>query len=192
MKRISPIPQWMGIFMLCLPISHFAQSDTTAGKAPPKPMSIRAEIRAAAKQAAANSQSGIPPDTALFRIIRSGDVTALEQKIAAGADPSATMNGFSALMIATLSGTVEEMQILMEHGAKVNYADEDSITALWLAVPNEAKTLLLLDHGADPNMLSKEHYTPLVKLVSFPGTTPLFKKMVAGGADPKRSARDNT
>ncbi len=115
----------------------------------------------------------------------------LKQKMTAGADANATMNGFSALMIATLSGTPEEMQILIEHGAKVNYADDYSITALWLAVPDETKTLLLLDHGADPNMLSKEHYTPLVKLVSFPGTTPLFKKMVAHGADPKRSARDN-
>ncbi|HTI90156.1 MAG TPA: ankyrin repeat domain-containing protein [Puia sp.] len=188
MKHTNPIPQWMGIFLLCLPLSHFAQSDTTAGK----PISIRAETRIAAKQAAANSQSGVPSDTALFRVIRSGDVSALKQKIAAGADASATLNGFSALMIATLSGTVEEMQVLMEHGAQVNYADNDSITALWLAVPNEAKTLFLLDHGADPNMLSKEHYTPLVKLVSFPGTTPLFNKMVARGADPKRSARDNT
>jgi ankyrin repeat protein len=192
MKHPNPILQWMGIFLLCLPVYLFAQAGSqTPGKPPLKPSPSRAEIRAAAKQAAAASQSGPPSDTALFRIIRSGEVTALKQKMDASADANATMNGFSALMIATLSGTPEEMQVLLDHGAKVNYADDDSITALWLAVPNETKTLLLLDHGADPNMLSKEHYTPLVKLVSFPGTTPLFKKMVAHGADPKRSARDN-
>ncbi|HEY4289369.1 MAG TPA: ankyrin repeat domain-containing protein [Puia sp.] len=171
MKRITPILQWKGILLLCLPISLFAQP----GSRPPE-----------------KPQLAPPFDTALFRIIRSGDAAALKQKMDAGADASATANGFSALMIATLSGTPEEMQILLDHGAKVNYADDDSITALWLAVPNETKTLFLLDHGADPNMLSKEQYTPLVKLVSFPGTTPLFKKMVAHGADPKRSARDNT
>lgn len=172
MKHFTPILQWTGILLLCLPLSLFAQT----GNRP-------------ATATLPDSQPAT--DTALFRIIRSGDVTALKQKMTSGADASATMNGFSALMIATLSGTVEEMQVLIEHGAKVNYADDDSITALWLAVPNETKTLLLLDHGADPNMLSKEHYTPLVKLVSFPGTTPLFIKMVARGADPKRSARDN-
>ena len=183
----------MGIILLCLPISLSAQTDTLLPAKPPlMPPGPRAEKRAAAKQAAAASQSGLPSDTALFRIIRSGNLTALKQKMAASADANATMNGFSALMIATLSGTPEEMQLLLDHGAKVNYADDDSITALWLAVPDETKTLLLLDHGADPNMLSKEHYTPLVKLVSFPGTTPLFKKMVAHGADPKRGARDNS
>jgi ankyrin repeat protein len=192
MKHTNPILQWMGIFLLCLPISLFAQSSTQPPAKPPlKPPASIVDQRAAARQTAATSQPGLQSDTALFRIIRSGDVTALKQKMAAGADAGAKMNGFSALMIATLSGTPEEMQVLLDHGAKVNYADDDSITALWLAVPSETKTLLLLDHGADPNMLSKERYTPLVKLVSFPGTTPLFKKMVAHGADPKRSARDN-
>jgi ankyrin repeat protein len=173
MKHSNPIPQWIGTLLLCLPIPLFAQTGTR----PP--------------EKSAGTSPAPPVDTALFRVIRAGDATALKQKMTTGADANATMNGFSALMIATLSGTVEEMQVLLDHGAKVNYADDDSITALWLAVPNETKTLLLLDHGADPNMLSKEHYTPLIKLVSFPGTTPLFKKMVAHGADPRRSARDN-
>jgi ankyrin repeat protein len=192
MKHSNPIPKWMGILLLCLPISLFAQPGTRPPEKPAiNPAASVADQRATARQSTATSP-GNPIDTALFRVIRSGDATALKQKMTAGADANATMNGFSALMIATLSGTVEEMQVLLDHGAKVNYADDDSITALWLAVPNETKTLLLLDHGADPNMLSKEHYTALVKLVSFPGTTPLFKKMVAHGADPKRSARDNT
>jgi len=83
------------------------------------------------------------------------------------------------------------MQLLIDHGAKPNYADADSLTALFLAIPDSAKTVLLLDHGADPNLHSKANYSPLVKLVNLPGTTNLFQTMVAKGADPKRAARDN-
>ncbi len=176
MKHTNPILRWKGIILLCLPLQLLAQPGSQPMKQSP---------------AVTPQPATVPPDTALFHIIRSGDVTALKQKMAGGADANATLNGFSALMIAALSGTPEEMQLLLDHGAKVNYANEDSLTALWMAVPNETKTLLLLDHGADPNMLSKEHYTALVKLVNFAGTAPLFKMMVARGADPKRSARDN-
>lgn len=133
-----------------------------------------------------------PYDTALFVAIRSGDATSLEQQLARGADPNATQNGFSALMLATLAGTTRQMTILLEHGASSNYADADSVTALWLALPDDEKAMLLLNHGADPNMVSKEHYTALVKLVNFPGKTGLFRTLVARGADPKRAARDNS
>jgi ankyrin len=133
-----------------------------------------------------------PFDTALFTAIRSGDLAALQQRLNAGSDANATQNGFSALMVATLAGTEQQMQLLLDRGAKPNYADADSITALWLAIPDPEKTILLLDHGADPNLLSKENYTPLVKLTNFPGTSGLFQSLVAKGADPKRAARDNT
>lgn len=178
MKHPNSIPRWTSIILLCLPLQLFAQSG--AQPLPKQPA-----------QPPAQAPPSSLPDTALFRIIRSGDLTALKQKISAGADANATLNDFSALMVAALSGTPEEMQLLLDHGARINYANEDSLTALWMAVPDETKTLLLLDHGADPNMLSKEHYSALVKLVQFAGTAPLFKMMVSRGADPKRSARNN-
>jgi ankyrin repeat protein len=115
----------------------------------------------------------------------------LQKKLGNGADPNATADGQSALMAATLFGSPDEMRLLLDKGAKPNYADPDSLTALWLAVPDSAKTALLLDHGADPNLLSKEHYSALVKLVNFPGTAPLFQLLVAKGADPKKAAPDN-
>jgi ankyrin repeat protein len=132
-----------------------------------------------------------PTDTALFTAIRSGDATNLQQQLTAGSDANAVCDGFSALMAATLSGSPQQMQLLLDHGAKVNYTNADSITALWLAVPDSTKTVLLLDHGANPNLLSKEKYTVLVKLVNFPGTTNLFRLLIARGADLKHSARDN-
>lgn len=143
---------------------------------------------------AGQTQPGVSPDckdSVLFSVIRSGDMAVLRQTVTAGADVNAVCNGFSALMIATLSGSTDEMLFLLDNGAKVNYANEDSLTALWMAIPDAIKTVLLLDHGADPNMLSKERYTVLIKLVNFPGYAPLFKTLVARGADPKRAAADN-
>ncbi|HEY4336714.1 MAG TPA: ankyrin repeat domain-containing protein [Puia sp.] len=132
-----------------------------------------------------------PYDTALFTAIRSGDINSLQKQLDAGSDPNATQNGFSALMIATLAGTPQQMQRLLDRGAKPNYADKDSLTALWFAIPDVEKTVLLLDRGANPNMLSKQQYTPLAKLVNYPGVTGLFQTMIARGADPKQASPDN-
>ncbi len=106
--------------------------------------------------------------------------------------PHDTTGGFSPLMTATLTGSLNDMRYLIDQGANVNYADADSLTALWLAIPDSAKTELLLQHGADPSLLSKDHYSPLVKLVNFPGTSGLFQTLVAHGADPKKAAPDNS
>jgi ankyrin repeat protein len=103
-----------------------------------------------------------------------------------------TGGGFSPLMTAALTGSLDDMRHLIDQGANVNYADADSLTALWLAIPDSAKTELLLQHGANPSLLSKDHYSPLVKLVNFPGTTGLFRDLVAHGADPKKAAPDNS
>ncbi len=95
-------------------------------------------------------------------------------------------------MVAALCGSVEQMKLLLDHGAKINCANSDSITALWLAVPDWDKTVFLLDHGADGNMLSKEHYTVLVKLSVHPGTSKLLQRFIDKGTDPKKAARDNS
>jgi ankyrin repeat protein len=132
-----------------------------------------------------------PYDTTLFTAIRSGNATALQQQLDRGSDPNATQNGISALEVATLAGTPQQMKILLARGAKPNYADDDGITALFLAIPDTEKTTLLLDHGADPNQHSKANYSPLIKLANCPGTTDLLRILIAKGADPKQAARDN-
>ena len=108
-----------------------------------------------------------------------------------GADANDSLDGYSALMAAALNGTAEQMKILIDHGAKVNYANSDGITALWPAVPDWDKTKLLLDHGADPQLYSKENYTVLVKLAPIPGTEKFFRLLIDHGADLKKSAPDN-
>ncbi len=132
-------------------------------------------------------------NTAFFNAIRSGSVTELEKEMAKGANVNDTLDGgYSALMVAVLSGSVDQMKLLVDHGAKINYANADSITALWLAVPDWDKSVFLLDHGADANMLSTEHYTALVKVATYPGTSKLFQQFIDHGAEPKKAARDNS
>jgi uncharacterized protein len=144
---------------------------------------------AAHAQLTASPVAGRPPD--LFLAIRSGDSLHVELLLASGADVNDSLDGFSVLMVATLCGTPAEMKLLIDHGAQVNYANSDGITALWLALPDPARTGILLDHGAKAQALSKEGYSPLVKLALMPGTADLFRLLIAAGADPRKSGPDN-
>jgi len=141
----------------------------------------------------AQTSSSVPDakTNAFFQSIRSGNTDELIKQLANGANANDTLNGYSALMAAAVSGSVEQMKILIEKGAVVNYANKDSITALWLAVPDWDKTKLLIDHGANPQLRSKERYTVLVKVALLPGTEKLLQLLIDKGADPKKCASDN-
>jgi ankyrin repeat protein len=127
----------------------------------------------------------------LFEVIRSGSSDALEAILAKGADANDSLDGYSALMAAALNGTAGQMKILIGHGAKVDHADARGLTALWFSVPDWDKTALLLDHGANPQLASREKYTVLVKLAGIPGTARLLQLLIDHGADPKKSGPDN-
>jgi uncharacterized protein len=128
--------------------------------------------------------------SALFQAIRSGSTNELQTQLANSADVNDNLMGFSALMAAALNGSAEQMKMLIDHGANVNYQSSDGTTALWLAVPNWDKTKLLLDKGADPN--HKIHaYGVLVKLAAMPGTLDVIRLLIDKGADLKKSSPDN-
>lgn len=128
--------------------------------------------------------------TALFRVIRSGSAAGLEDLLSKGADANDTVNSYSALMAAALNGTVEQMKILIAHGANVNYLTGQKISALWLAAPDWDKTLLLLDHGADAQHMIGG-YSVLVKIAAMPGTAKIIRLLIDRGADPHNSAPGN-
>ena len=129
--------------------------------------------------------------TALFfQAIRSGKTEELQSQLTTGGSANDSLDGYSALMAATLNGSVEQMKILIAHGANVNYQSSNGSTALWLAVPDWNKTKLLLDNGADVNH-TIEGYGILVKLAAIPGSIKLFRLLINRGADLKKSAPDN-
>lgn len=127
----------------------------------------------------------------LFQTIRLGDAAKLEAMLTDGANPNATKAGYSPLMAAALNGTAEEMKVLIKHGADVHYQNSDSISALWLAVPDEEKTRLLLEHGAKPDVRSREGNTVLVKLAAIPGSARLMQLLIDKGCHPLKSSRHN-
>ena len=127
---------------------------------------------------------------ALFNAIRSGSSAELQAQLTSGASANDSLNGYSALMAAALSGSVDQMKELIGHGANVNHQSSNGVTALWLAVPDREKTKLLLDKGADPNHIV-QGYGVLVKLAAMPGTIDLFHLLVDKGADLKKMAPDN-
>ncbi len=128
--------------------------------------------------------------TELFDAIRSGSSEELNKALTNGANANDSLSGYSALMFATLDGSADQMSILISHGANVNYQNTDSITALWLSVPDMDKMRLLLDHGADIHH-KIEGYGILVKLGMMPGTTQIFQFLMERGADPLHSSPDN-
>ncbi len=129
-------------------------------------------------------------NAALFSVIRLGNTIELEKMLTTGASSNAVLQGYSALMAAALNGSVEEMKILLNHGADLNYMNADSVTALWLAVPDYDKSSLLLSAGANPQTPAKGGYRPIVKLATTPGSAPLMRLFVAKGALLKESAPD--
>src|SRR5215467_14620899 len=118
--------------------------------------------------AQSNQFSDSAKNAEFFQLIRSNNLKGLEETIVHGANMNATLNGFSALMAATLNGSLEAMKLLVDHGADLNYSDADGLTAIWYAIPNWDKTIFLIDHGADIHKRSKEGYELLVKIAYFP------------------------
>ena len=127
----------------------------------------------------------------LFSVIRSGDAAKLDALLKTSVSANASMAGYSALMAATLNGTIQEMKLLIDHGADVNYVNSDSISALWLAVPDKERTELLIRHGADVRQRSKEGNNVLVKLAAVPGSAALMELLISKGCDPRKSGRVN-
>src|SRR5258706_9684239 len=58
-----------------------------------------------------------PATRALFQAIRSGSTSELEKQLTNGASVNDSLNSYSALMAATLSGSLEQMKLLIDRGA---------------------------------------------------------------------------
>lgn len=71
--------------------------------------------------------------------------------------------GFSALLFAAQKGSVESARLLLDAGAKIDYATEEEGSALVVATAGGHKELamLLLERGANPNVHDGWGVTPL-------------------------------
>ena len=101
----------------------------------------------------------------LIAAVRTGDLAAARDLIAADADPDAPQgDGATALHWAAHRGDVEAAALLIEAGADVNAANRLGATPLWLAARSGNAPIVeaLLEAGANPNVTLRMGETPLM------------------------------
>ena len=101
----------------------------------------------------------------LVAAVRTGDLAAARDLIAADADPDTPQgDGATALHWAAHRGDVEAAALLIEAGADVNAANALGATPLWLAARRGSAPVagMLLEAGANPNVTLRMGETPLM------------------------------
>ena len=105
-----------------------------------------------------NSQNNSISALSLSEAAFTGDIAALKQALAGGADPNTKdpQSGGTLLATAALMGHTEVVALLLEHGADINAKSRDGGTALHAAAfLGRAETVkFLLDKGADTTLRS--------------------------------------
>ena len=77
-------------------------------------------------------------------------------------------SGWSYLRVAAARGHVDVLLFMTEQGVNgdaMNLADPDGVVALHAALPHASAVGLLLDKGADANVLDRDRMTPLMRAV---------------------------
>jgi protein-disulfide isomerase len=101
----------------------------------------------------------------IYTVIRSGDLQAVRQLLAAGAQVDARDNwGRTPLIVALQQGKTAIVELLIERGASISMTDAWGRTPLLVATQlrNTAAIRLLLSRRADVNVANKNDITPLI------------------------------
>jgi ankyrin repeat protein len=94
---------------------------------------------------------------------RTGDIEAIKQHIAEGADVNELLFEMPPLTWAVTMGQIEAAELLLQHGADINGRNRDRNTALHLAVflGRAEIAKLLIKNGADVNAKNNDGATPI-------------------------------
>ena len=94
---------------------------------------------------------------------RTGDIKAIKQHIAEGADVNELLFEMPPLTWAVTMGQIEAAELLLQHGADINGRNRDRNTALHLAVflGRAEIAKLLIKNGADVNAKNNDGATPI-------------------------------
>lgn len=168
-------------------------SDIFAAAAGGPPGEIASLARAGADLNAGNQNGWTPLMVAASR----GNLRAVDELLAAGADPNITSrtehySGFTALMAAAYYGHPEVVETLVKAGAELDAADNHYYgeTALMLAVKRGCpRTVrILLAGGADVNAVNRNGVSALMYAASY-GQVEMVEMLLAAGAEV--ALRDN-
>jgi len=121
---------------------------------------------------------------AWFEAAKSGDVEALKQALDSGFDVNTTdEKKNTALHLATSKAHLDAMRLLIEHGAGLDLANDRLSTPLHLTEKNMDAIRILLEAGADPNLLDADHDYPYYFAFYGSMTRELTKLYIKHGAN---------
>ena len=136
--------------------------------------------------------------TALLEAARNGQAGVVEYLAGIGADVNTKYstemgsqeNEYSALMLASVRGDVDTVNVLLQAGAKVNAKDSHDRTALIMASQEGHADVVevLLGAGADANMKSKAGMTALLATAKYGSGPDVARVLIENGA--KVNAKD--
>ncbi|MGB7923796.1 MAG: ankyrin repeat domain-containing protein [Pyrinomonadaceae bacterium] len=123
-------------------------------------------------------------DKELLQAARDGNVRAINVLLMSGANPNSILDGWTALMIATIKGHCEIVRALLNKGADANLKNHDGLTALRFAVAMADIEIMqvLLSKGAHVNTQDNDGWTPIMQAADENGVESV-KVLLARGAD---------
>ena len=131
------------------------------------------------------SGPGEPRATRIMEALRNGDRPTFARLV--GENPGAVnlkgAGGSTPLMYAALYGDAAAVRQLIEAGADIKASNDVGATALMWALDDPDKTLLLLEHGTDPNATSAENQTALAIAVASRAPAAVVKALLEHGAN---------
>jgi len=127
------------------------------------------------------NQVGECGEAALAVAAVEGKLSIVELLLAHGADPATIGPGGTTALHSAQGHKVYER--LLGSGTPVNVQDDEGWTALYLGVKDPKIVKVLLDHGADPNLMTKNHETPLSFCAAW-GLLESARLLLDSGVDP--------
>ena len=142
--------------------------------APHEPTMVYLLISAGADPNVIDSEGATP----LFKAVKHGMPSGVEQLLEAGADPNIPCGTITPLHEAAYTGSIDNVRNLLKHGAVVNTKNcfgrtplHDAVICSFMQVPPEKKLLLhkqllqlLMAHNADKSALDNKRSTPIMLL----------------------------
>lgn len=119
----------------------------------------------------------------LFQAIRNGDIAFVKAHLMKPEIEARDSRGATPLMHAAAFGDLETLKLLLDAGADVNAHNDFNATALLWAAREPEKARILIEHGANVNVQSKQGRTPLMVASLRRGGSAVVALMLAKGAD---------
>jgi ankyrin repeat protein len=120
----------------------------------------------------------------LYTAIRANDLRQLMALLDAGTGPNVQgPEGITPLMAAAVVGSVDAMKVLIDRRADVNAQNAVGSTALMWSVTDAKKARLLLDHGANVNLVARSGRTALIVAAFANPSADVVRMLLGKGAN---------